>query len=177
MYYVAGFFDPQLGRFICRIQSFPSRGIPFLGIATSMFLETLLRYTDPSGHEVCDEEGNCFDKGNYRKINGQPSVEWWAMMYGITFTGWNKKDQWAVIYAARIEGISIADLWGGAVDPAFAFRKAHGLLSRMLEISWNPNCYFCRPSYCYNNIMGENLPSLDYRLDGMRESVIQKWGS
>jgi len=32
-----------------------------------------LRYADPSGHDICDEQGNCYERGNvkYRKINGQ----------------------------------------------------------------------------------------------------------
>jgi RHS repeat-associated protein len=63
IYFVARFFDPQLGRFISADTIVPQPGSP---LAWDRYLFTFgnpLKYTDPSGHEICMDDGKCYEKG------------------------------------------------------------------------------------------------------------------
>ena len=76
-----------------------------------------LKYTDPSGHKVCDDvdkKGNC--------------VEWNAnyvlSLYGIKAVGIKEDDKWKIYDAAYLTGRKLVPYLGGS--SADAFKSMHG---------------------------------------------------
>ncbi len=65
--------DSALGRFAQADTLIPQPSDPQAWDRYADVENNPLRYTDPSGHDICDEDGNCYERGyvNYRKINGQ----------------------------------------------------------------------------------------------------------
>jgi RHS repeat-associated protein len=61
-FYNARWFDPLLGRW-AQADTVTEEGVQGLD-RYAYALNNPLKYTDPSGHDVCDEEGNCY--GRYR---------------------------------------------------------------------------------------------------------------
>jgi hypothetical protein len=109
------FFDQSLGRFVQADTIVPlaSQGVQ-AWVRYAGLNNNPIKYTDPSGHEVCDEEGHCFNQTNHRKINGQIPLDWWARVFGINFTGeeWSQKNQRAVINSVRTVSARFARAMG-----------------------------------------------------------------
>ena len=127
-FYNARWYDSALGRFAQADTKVPeSQGVQAYN-RYSYVNNNPLKYTDPSGHEVCDEEGHCYNKGEYRKINGQTTLEWWAMSFGIIFSGdrWSRENQRSVINAVRIAGEKFASIMGSGITAWRAFREVFG---------------------------------------------------
>ncbi len=61
IFYNARFYDPALGRFTQADTIVPGAGNPAAWDRYAGMLNNPVRYRDPSGHEACDEDGNCFD--------------------------------------------------------------------------------------------------------------------
>jgi hypothetical protein len=115
-------------------------------------LNNLIRYTDPSGHEFCDENGVRYQQGQYTKLPGvtDETIEFFAGLFGILFTGtWDRANQIAALKAVREVGRAFAGvLTGRAWD---AFRNVYGLNDgQTFEFEWDPNCWGCReePEAC-----------------------------
>lgn len=78
MYYGARFYDPALGRFSSadtlipeQIQGTQARD-RYAGMNNNP-----VRYSDPTGHDVCDEEGNCYNQqGEYQGIKRRLETRW-----------------------------------------------------------------------------------------------------
>jgi hypothetical protein len=71
-----------------------------------------VRYTDPSGHVICLEDGYCFEPSEYTQASH-------LRFYGITLTGdWsiNFRDGWAVLAAAQAAGSAFTQAVGLALS-------------------------------------------------------------
>jgi RHS repeat-associated protein len=63
-HYKARWLDPALGRFIQPDTMIPNPGNPLDYDRYAYVRNAPTMYTDPSGHIVCDEDGNCYNGGN-----------------------------------------------------------------------------------------------------------------
>ncbi|MEW6402320.1 MAG: RHS repeat-associated core domain-containing protein [Chloroflexota bacterium] len=69
-HYNARFYSPTLGRFLSADTIVPGPTNPQAYNRYSYTFNNPLRYTDPSGHDVCNEDGICFGQtGSYRSRN------------------------------------------------------------------------------------------------------------
>jgi len=69
-FYNARWYDPALGRFIQPDTIVPDPGNPMDWDRYAYVRNNPVNYTDPSGHEVCDEDGNCFDRKGWHAAAG-----------------------------------------------------------------------------------------------------------
>jgi RHS repeat-associated protein len=69
-FYNARWFDPALGRFAQADTVIPDPGNPLAWDRYAYVYNNPQKYTDPSSHEICDEEGNCFDQGTRTNKRG-----------------------------------------------------------------------------------------------------------
>ncbi len=126
-FYNARFYDAYLNRFISADTIVPEPGDIKSYDRYAYVYNNPIRYSDPSGHEVCDENGNCFSQNNYKKINGQTTLDWWSMVFGINFTGeeWSNENQRVVINTVRLVGARYASYYENSTSWG-AFRAVHG---------------------------------------------------
>ncbi len=95
-FYGARWYDPAVGRFI-QADTILTYGVQ--GQDRYAYVNNNpLRYTDPTGHDVCDEEGNCYNtQGWYRAKYAQrlSTIDTWKMMiwgkFGITMAESNER--------------------------------------------------------------------------------------
>ncbi|MCQ3938099.1 MAG: hypothetical protein DPW18_13775 [Chloroflexi bacterium] len=77
MFYNARWYDPALGRFAQADTIIPqSQGVQ----AWDRFAYTNnnpVRYTDPSGHQFCDEDGNCLDSQTKKWKSSKYRRDYW----------------------------------------------------------------------------------------------------
>jgi RHS repeat-associated protein len=59
MHFGARYFSPTLGRFVSADSIVPNPGNPQSLNRYSYVLNSPLKYTDPTGHRECGEDGNC----------------------------------------------------------------------------------------------------------------------
>jgi RHS repeat-associated protein len=88
MYYNARWYEPALGRFVEADTIVPEPGNPLGWDRFAYTRNNPVRYTDPSGHDVCDEEGNCYTtQGWYRASTAArlSTTETWKMMIRSRF--------------------------------------------------------------------------------------------
>jgi RHS repeat-associated protein len=88
MYYNARWYEPGLGRFAEADSIIPQPGNPLGWDRFAYTRNNPVRYTDPSGHDVCDEEGNCYTtQGWYRASTAArlSTTETWKMMIRSRF--------------------------------------------------------------------------------------------
>ena len=124
----------RLGRFVSADSMIPEPGNPLAWDRYLYALGNPLKYTDPSGHEVCDEEGNCLDGGKYRKVNGQTQVDWWAKIYGIKFSkNWTNQNKISVLSTVIRVGYKFADTLNNGMTAWGAFRGVYGTLTFALS--------------------------------------------
>ncbi len=85
-----------------------------------------IRYTDPSGHNICDEEGNCTINGRKSSSirTGSTTDFTFEEQFGISFDGetWTEAHKNAVKAAVVMVGTKLA----GGGDAAKAFNDAYG---------------------------------------------------
>ncbi|MEW6402997.1 MAG: RHS repeat-associated core domain-containing protein [Chloroflexota bacterium] len=63
-------YSPQLARFISPDSIIPDFGNPQSLNRFGYVLNNPIRYNDPTGHDACDEDGNCYNQnGKYRSRN------------------------------------------------------------------------------------------------------------
>ncbi len=82
-YYGARYYDPQLGRFASPDTTIPLQQGSQAWDRYAYVNNNPVRYKDPSGHDVCDEEGNCYNRqGWYRAPNAArlSTIDTWKMM-------------------------------------------------------------------------------------------------
>ena len=65
--YKARWYDPIVGRFLMEDPIIPSQGVQKLDRYAGMMNNPIF-FVDPSGNEVCDEDGNCYDHGSPTKV-------------------------------------------------------------------------------------------------------------
>ncbi len=83
-HYNARFYSPKLGRFISADSIVPSAANPQAFNRYSYVLNNPLRYTDPTGHRNCEEDGyNC--PGNDKLSIALGRIKGWWTGYGV---GW-----------------------------------------------------------------------------------------
>jgi RHS repeat-associated protein len=63
-FYNSRWYDPSLGRFIQPDSMIPDPGNPLDYDRYAYVRNAPTMYTDPSGHNICDEDGNCYNGGN-----------------------------------------------------------------------------------------------------------------
>ncbi|HBA92113.1 MAG TPA: hypothetical protein DCZ08_10335 [Anaerolineaceae bacterium] len=96
-YYVARFYDPVLGRFISADSIVPEPYNPQDWDRYSYTLNDPVNHTDPTGHDTCDEDGNCYNNnGWYPAVGKHFSVTYtWKKMiktnYGINMEKGDKE--------------------------------------------------------------------------------------
>jgi len=91
MFYNARWYDPVLGRF-AQADSIVPGGVQ--GWDRYAYTKNNpIRYIDPSGHDVCDEEGNCYNSQGWYRAPHAPrlsGIDTWKMMilskFGITMS-------------------------------------------------------------------------------------------
>ena len=98
LFYNARFYDPSLARFI-QADSIVPGGVQGLD-RYAYAINNPVKYTDPSGHNICDEEGNCYDSQGWHAAQGKHFnvFDTWKKMiwgkYGVTMSdegdkGWS----------------------------------------------------------------------------------------
>ncbi len=71
MYYNARYYDPLTSRFSQADTLIPNPGDPQSWDRFAYTMNNPVRYTDPSGHDICDEDGNCYDDNRLiKKVQG-----------------------------------------------------------------------------------------------------------
>ena len=95
-FYGARWYDPAAGRFI-QADTIVPEGVQGLD-RYAYALNNPVRYTDPSGHDVCDEEGNCYNAQGWYRYKYAPrlsTIDTWKMMiygkFGITMAEENDR--------------------------------------------------------------------------------------
>jgi RHS repeat-associated protein len=110
-YYGARWYDSQLGRFLSADSIIPGAGNPQAWDRYAGMMNNPLRYTDPSGHAICDADGYCDSKKTADMVLHQ---------YGVTTSGtWSERDKLAVLSAVVRLGIKFALTLGGMATDAF----------------------------------------------------------
>ena len=74
-YYNARWYDPQLGRFLSADTIVPGPANPQAFNRYSYVFNNPLRFTDPSGHDPCDNGGKCYG-GPYRGGNSYSPIRY-----------------------------------------------------------------------------------------------------
>ena len=95
-FYNARWYDPLLGRFI-QADTITPGGVQ--GLDRYVYVgNNPVRYTDPTGHDACDEEGNCYNtQGWYRARYAKrlSTIDTWKMMiwgkFGVTMSEENNR--------------------------------------------------------------------------------------
>jgi RHS repeat-associated protein len=62
-FFNARWYDPASGRFTSADSLVPNMGNPQAWDRYAFVYNNPVKFTDPSGHHICDEEGNCWDQG------------------------------------------------------------------------------------------------------------------
>ncbi len=118
-FFQACYYDSQLGRFISADSIIPQAGGVLAWDRYLFVLGNPLKYTDPSGHEICMDDGNC-----EKKITAQVVLR----RYGVILSGeWSNSDQVSVLRAVTNVGLRLGNLIG--VNPFTAFQKVFGTLT------------------------------------------------
>ncbi len=113
-FYNARWYDPQLGRFIQADTIVPG-GVQ--GLDRYAYVgNNPLRYTDPSGHQICDPDGYC---GNYVSIDAQ--LWQYKLQLG---DDWTDVEKIYILLAASAIGNKMSDVIGGS--SAYAFGTVFG---------------------------------------------------
>jgi RHS repeat-associated protein len=99
-YYGARWYDSALGRFTSPDTVIPSTGNPQDWDRYSYVRNNPVNYKDPSGHEACDEDGNCYDSQGWHRAQNAPrlsAVDTWKMMiwgkFGVTMSDAGNKNR------------------------------------------------------------------------------------
>jgi hypothetical protein len=101
-----------------------------------------LRYTDPSGHEICYEDGYCLQKGS----SADDLASNWAAYYGIKIKGdWSTKDKWSILLGAMAIGSAFSDVIG-YINPNTAFQDVFGSLTFTLNSGAKDGNWSCEAS-------------------------------
>jgi murein DD-endopeptidase MepM/ murein hydrolase activator NlpD len=80
MYYVARWYDPVLAHFTSADTIIPQPGNSGDWNRYAYVLYNPANFIDPSGHEICTEDGYCYDKGKYvgeYKTDKTRPIEYW----------------------------------------------------------------------------------------------------
>jgi RHS repeat-associated protein len=153
-------FDSLLGRFAQADTVVPlaSQGVQAWDRYAGMN-NNPVRYSDPSGHQICTEDGDCFEQEDpyYITETNYKYYAWKFSSINIKFTGdWPKKllNKVAVLQAIALVGKALAR--GSQMTAQDAFIKAFG---DTMRFEWDPECYECRSKdkieECGDNFSGD----------------------
>jgi hypothetical protein len=124
MYYNARWYDSALGRFAEADSIIPQPGNPQTWDRYTYSGNNPVRFTDPSGHVPCFEDGYCPRNG----ITEENLLINWAAYYGVTYQGaWTIENKWIALDAVKAVGSAIANVIGGTI--AHAFRTVYGAMT------------------------------------------------
>ena len=103
-----------------------------------------MRYTDPSGHETCTDDGYCGkigDKQYWHSVSKSFESE-----YGISFNKkWSQKDKISAMIAVMIVGDKFAETLENGSSASEAFKEVYGLQDGdTFFFEWDTNCWGCR---------------------------------
>jgi RHS repeat-associated protein len=113
-FYNARWYDPQLGRFLSADSIVPGIGNLKAFDRYAYVQNNPIKYTDPSGHVICNEAGWC---GEYR-ANHDVSVL--VKMYGITFDGgWSLEDKVSVLLGVMKVATSLSRITNNNASSTF----------------------------------------------------------
>ncbi len=87
-FYNARWYDSALGRFAQADTVIPAPGNPLAWDRYAYVFNNPVIYNDPTGHEACDEDGNCYGaKGWHRAANAPrlSTIGTWKMMIWVKF--------------------------------------------------------------------------------------------
>ncbi|MDX9993406.1 MAG: RHS repeat-associated core domain-containing protein [Anaerolineales bacterium] len=106
MFYNARWYDPYITQFSQPDTIIPNPGNSLDWNRYSYARYNPLKYTDPSGHNVCDEDGNCYDNNNtWHRAPGASrlsTIDTWKMMIRSKF-GVKMKDDKIAWGAANLQ--------------------------------------------------------------------------
>jgi RHS repeat-associated protein len=134
-YYGARWYDSSLGRFISADSLIPNPGNVLDWDRYAAMRNNPLKYTDPTGHEICNADGWCGEYDPYYDI------QLLSQMYGLVFSGkWSASDALTVLRAAIVIGSRMAQAVGGA--GANVFRSVFNGLTLTLDSSLASTGYY-----------------------------------
>ena len=145
-YYVARWYDPQISHFVQADSLIPQPGNAGDWDRYAYVLWNPINFNDPTGHQVCTEEGYCFD-GN-SSIDGY--LNYLAGLYGVNFTTGEDDDNpnaewdWKVKYAFVVGIQSFAEKLSQSLeiaDSVLAFRNFFSISDK--EITLQYGCSQC----------------------------------
>ena len=122
--YKARFYDPVLGRFLQADSIVPGAGNPSAWDRYAYVLNNPTRYTDPSGHSPCFEDGFCVDG----KYNAETHLSYLISLYGLAFSGklpWSIDTMWSITKAVQTIGEKFSSILG--LDPVSSFKSMYGV--------------------------------------------------
>jgi RHS repeat-associated protein len=114
LFYNARWYDPLLGRFTSPDTIVPG-GVQGLD-RYAYVSNNPLRYTDPSGHQICDADGYC---------GSNPSAEQVLHQFGVTLSGiWSDRDKLVALNAVTYTAIALGNAARGTAISTF--RSTYG---------------------------------------------------
>ena len=121
-FYNARWHAPVLGRFAQADTLIPGAGNPLALDRYAYVMNNPLRYTDPSGHEACFEDGYCPEVG----ASEEELIAGWTTFYGIKIEGkWSSSDKWKILFGVKAVGNAFANVIG-YINPNTAFKNVYG---------------------------------------------------
>jgi RHS repeat-associated protein len=106
-FYNARFYDSYLNRWIQPDSIIPNPGNVLDWDRYAAMRNNPLKYTNPSGHEICNADGWCGEYDPYHDI------QLLSQMYGLVFAGkWSASDAITVLRAAIVIGSRMAQAVG-----------------------------------------------------------------
>ena len=138
IYYNARWYDPSHNQFGQPDSEIPNLYNPLDYNRYAYVRYNPLKYTDPSGHVPCLDDGFCIDE----TYTEEAHLKYLARQYGIRFTGdWETVNQWAVIGGVQAVGAAFSTVFGGSSK--IAFREVFGLSGNTkMKFQWGdcPDC-------------------------------------
>ena len=129
-YYVARWYDSTTAHFVQADTLIPQPGNAGDWDRYAYVLNNPMKYTDPTGHQVCTEDGYCI--GDNSSFEGY--LDFMSHKYGVQFTTkegneWDINVKWAFIEGIKALGEKLSESLGIS-DPALAFHNFFGSLSK-----------------------------------------------
>ncbi|MCG2783910.1 MAG: hypothetical protein L6461_02280 [Anaerolineae bacterium] len=127
MFYNARWYDPQLGRFAQADTIIPEQTQGTQAWDRYAYVNNNpLRYTDPSGHSTCTDDGYCGSSNATSYWN--KVIKDLSSSYGITFSGkWSQKDKLAALTGAIVVAGALSKYTG--VESISSFKAVFGELT------------------------------------------------
>ena len=123
MDYRARFYDSYITHFTQPDSIVPDPYNPQALNRYAYVLNNPLKYTDPSGHSICWEDGYCVKAGD--KNSDANHLSYLSKQYGISFDGLDLNHEWAVAWAVEAVGDQLAERRDIGETSAAAFKAVY----------------------------------------------------